>query len=384
MFPSGQHIGLLGGGQLGTFFTIAAKSMGYRVMVWDPDPNAPAHAWADHSIAADFDNQTSLKTFLSKNNTATFEWENIPLTLIKAIEQQSPIHPGSAVLSRLQNRRLEKTFLSSHDFPVTPFVPFPTPEALFSAAEQLSFPMICKTATAGYDGQGQWRLNTIEDVLSLKTALNPRTSGWVLEKVAPFIKELSILVARNPAGEIITYPVTENVHENRILRLCRIPADISPELAQQISKLAKDILTQLAGVGLFCIELFLLPDETLLINEIAPRPHNSGHYTLDAANISQYEQQVRALCNLPLEQPHLLSSAVMLNLLGDEITALYHPKSIKKILSIPGVSIYDYRKIEIKARRKMGHLTLVGEQIDTLLQYTKEIQDILGDNKNRT
>ncbi|MFQ5588359.1 MAG: 5-(carboxyamino)imidazole ribonucleotide synthase [Nitrospiria bacterium] len=384
MIPPGRKIGVLGGGQLGTFFTIAAKRLGYRVTVWDPNSDAPAHAWADTSVKSAFDSQAALQTFIGEADAVTFEWENIPVNLVRAIEERRPVRPGSAVLSLLQNRVREKEFLDAHNLPVTLYRAVLKQNELTSAAKQLGFPLICKTATAGYDGIGQWRLTRMEDVCALSAALAPRETGWILEKVAPFTKELSIIAARSKQGDVVTYPVTENLHEAGILRLCRMPADIPLALSQKISALAVEVLSALQGVGLFCIELFLLENEVLLINEIAPRPHNSGHYTLDAVHPSQYEQQVRVLCGLPLPQPAPLSSAVMVNLLGAEILAIRQPEYTRKLFAIPGARMYDYRKKEIKDRRKMGHVSLIGQDPKDLLSRAEAVCAILRDARNHT
>lgn len=378
MILSNQQIGVLGGGQLGTFLTIAAKQMGYRVTVWDPDPGAPAHTWADKSIQTDFEDSQSLQIFIRDNTAITYEWENIPVDLVVSIERKRLVRPGSAVLNRLQNRIQEKTFLSEQGFPVTPYLPVLEQSALPSAAAQLGFPLICKTATAGYDGIGQWRLFDTKAAVDLSAKLKPRDSGWILEKVANFSKELSVIVARNEDGHVVTYPVSENKHEDGILRLCKIPAGIPTALSERIASLGKAVITALEGVGLFCIELFLLEDDTLLINEIAPRPHNSGHCTMDACDISQYAQQLRALCNLPLVSPRLLSPAVMVNILGNEIRALKTETSLKNLLSIPGIHLYDYRKKEIKTRRKMGHITLTGTESTQLLASATQVHTLLN------
>lgn len=374
---SGQKIGVLGGGQLGTFLTIAAKQLGYQVTVWDPDPAAPAHAWADTPIKADFKNPAALEAFIEKSHAVTYEWENIPISLVVAIERERPVRPGSQILTLLQNRIKEKTVLRGHGFPVTPYLPILKKEALKDAVEYLGFPLILKTATAGYDGLGQWRLSTMEDAAEVLEKLTPHPDGWIVERVAPFLKELSILTARNEAGEMVTYPVTENHHEGGILRFCQVPAGISSSFSEAAASLAKKVVAALEGVGLFCIELFLLENGVLLINEIAPRPHNSGHYTLDACTASQFEQQIRAVCDLPLAETRLLAPAVMLNILGKEILALKNPESWQTLLSIPGLKLYDYRKQEIKHRRKMGHITLTGTDPDALLVRAKEIQTLL-------
>ncbi len=385
MILSDQAIGVLGGGQLGTFLSIAAKQMGYRITVWDPDPGAPAHAWADTRIENAFDDAEALFSFIHDNAVITYEWENIPLDLVASIEKKRPVRPGSAILKQLQNRIREKDFLSTQGFPVTPYLPVLDPTTLPAAAERLGFPLICKTATAGYDGIGQWRLTNAKAAAALRAKLKNRESGWILEKVADFSKELSVIVARNAAGAAVTYPVAENTHEDGILRLSQIPAKIPVVLSDRIASLGKKVITALEGTGLFCIEFFLLKDETLLINEIAPRPHNSGHGTMEACDISQYAGQVRALCNLPLPPPHLLSPAMTINVLGDEISVLRTEAALKKLLVIPGLHIYDYRKKEIKARRKMGHITLTGPDSAALLARARQVRDLLDDvSKNNS
>ena len=209
------------------------------------------------------------------------------------------------------------------------------------------------------------------------TKIKPRPKGWVLEKLIPFQKELAVVVARNERAQVLSYPVTENIHEAGILRTCQAPANIDPALSKKAADLSKEIVSALKGVGVFCIELFLLEDGTLLVNEIAPRPHNSGHYSLDACDFSQYEMQVRVLCGLPLVQPSLLVPAIMLNILGSEIAALRCPEYVQQLVSISGAKVYDYRKKLIKTRRKMGHVTLIARDISLLRSRATEVRGIL-------
>jgi 5-(carboxyamino)imidazole ribonucleotide synthase len=283
----------------------------------------------------------------------------------------------------LQNRISEKSFLAENGFPVTPFRAVKNPSEVQKSVEGLTLPVICKTATAGYDGHGQWTLNRKNEVDSLSKRLEPRPTGWILEKRVPYLKELSVVVARNEEGAFTAYPVTDNLHEKGILRLCQAPAEIDPALAQKATTLATDVITALKGVGVFCIELFLLNDGTLLINEIAPRPHNSGHYSMDVCTISQFEQQVRILCGLPLVQPQLLSPAVMVNILGSEITALQAPESFQKLLSITGARIYHYRKQVVKEGRKMGHVTIVDSDAKRAVDKARQVRAVLDRSAER-
>ncbi len=377
MSSSFRKVGILGGGQLGTFFTIAAKRLGLQVSAWDNHPEAPARLWADRFSNADFNDEQACENFIEENEAISFEWENIPVALLKKIEAKRPVRPGSEVLCLLQNRILEKGFLVLHQFPVSPYRQILEQVDLRDAANELGFPLICKTATAGYDGLGQFTLTKTADI-ALWTATPKRCpQGWILEKYVPFQKELSVVVARNEQGQVIHYPVTENIHEAGILRSCQVPANIDPMLSLKAVDLSKKIVSALKGVGVFCIEFFLLEDGTLLVNEIAPRPHNSGHYSLDACDFSQYELQVRVLCGLPLLSPTLLNPAIMINILGSEITALRQPEYFHQLLSIPGAKVYDYRKETIKKRRKMGHVTLIAKDSAALCSRANALRAIL-------
>ncbi len=373
-----RKLGILGGGQLGMFFAIAARQLGFRVVVWDPHPDAPARTMADTFLSAPFDDSKTLQTFRKESEAITYEWENIPVPLVEALETTHPVKPGSRILRLLQNRIREKRFLVEHKFPVTPFRVLENPTELNRVMSDFSLPAICKTATAGYDGHGQWRLKGWRDVHALQESLQPRHSGWIIEKWAPYAKELSIMIVRNEEGNFKTYPVTENRHEEGILRLCQVPADIDPDIARKAASLAADIISALEGVGIFCIEFFLMENGELLINEIAPRPHNSGHYSMDVATISQFEHQVRILCGLPLVDIQLSSPAVMVNILGPEVTAAESPEQLKQLLSVPGARLYHYRKQGIKTGRKMGHVTLVHPDPRQAMERAKGVRALLN------
>ena len=235
------------------------------------------------------------------------------------------------------------------------------------AAEAIGFPCLCKTATAGYDGKGQWRLSSTSDAARVQERLSgsaPPHSRWILEQFLEFTKELSVLVVRGVDGDQRLYPVADNIHEGGILRTTSIPAGIDEATAVQAQKTAASAIRALQGVGVFCVELFLMPEGTLLINEIAPRPHNSGHYTLDACTVSQFEQQVRALCGLPLGEVKLLSPAVMINLIGDDLTRALSEDGLTTLLQVPGAKLHVYGKTSVRPGRKMGHVTFLAEKPD--------------------
>jgi 5-(carboxyamino)imidazole ribonucleotide synthase len=374
-------LGVLGGGQLGAMFTIAAHRLGYRVAVWDPDPEAPAHRVATHSFSASFNDLHILERFADLVSVVTYEWENIPAALCRALEQRKPVRPSSAVLSVIQDRLEQKGFLTSNGFPVPPFAGLTVPDQLATAVQQVGYPALCKTATAGYDGKGQWRILRESDLPGTERALAESVRPgmrWIVEPLVPFERELSILVVRGVDGQSRTYPLVENEHEEGILRMTQVPAPGSSVVAQRAAALARQVVDRLEGVGVFCLELFQLPSGELLINEIAPRPHNSGHYTLDACSVSQFEQQVRVTCGMPLGEVRLLSPAVMVNLIGNDAAALMKDARCRALLDIPGAVLHLYGKHTIRPRRKMGHVTFLGETLSFALDHAKQFRDGLA------
>jgi len=377
----GSVLGVLGGGQLGAMFTLAARRLGYHVAVWDPDPEAPAHRFATHSFSVPFTDQRSLARFADLVSVVTYEWENIPAELCRALEQQKPVRPSSAVLSVIQDRLEQKGFLVSNGFPVPPFATLIAPDQLAATVRQVGYPALCKTATAGYDGKGQWKVSRESDVREVERALSESARAgmrWIVEAYVPFERELSILVARGSDGESCTYPLVENEHEEGILRSTMVPALVSPAVAERAAALARQVVDRLEGVGVFCLELFQLPSGELLINEIAPRPHNSGHYTLDACSVSQFEQQVRTTSGMPLGEVRLLSPAVMVNLIGDDVATITNGAGCRALLAIPGAVLHLYGKREIRPRRKMGHVTFLGETLGLALDRAKPFRDGLA------
>ena len=367
MLEPGSTIGILGGGQLGAMFTGAARRMGYRVAVWDPDPDAPTHRIADQSFSTPFANSDTRERFVDVVQAITLEWENIPAELCEWLEQRRPLRPASAVLRILQDRLTQKQFLSSCSLPVPDFAEVQSVDQLLQATRRLGFPLICKTARSGYDGKGQWLFRQPSDISQFERILNTQASGvrWIAEQFVAFVRELSVLVVRSGGGETYVYPVVENRHEQGILRESRVPASVSPSDAEAACELSLRAVAALHGIGIFCVELFQTQDGRLLINEIAPRPHNSGHYTLDACTVSQFEQQVRVTCGLPLGEVRLLSPAVMVNLLGDEVTVVMSADGCLETFSTPGASVHLYGKRVIRPGRKMGHVTFTAPEVET-------------------
>ena len=375
----GATLGMLGGGQLGGFFAEAALRMGYKVAVWDPDPNAPAKRFSHFPVTADFEDSSAYESFTNQVNATSLEWENVPVSLTEKMESDGHIvRPGSNSLELAQNRIKEKAFLKTNGLPVTDYETINDPNELENLL--LPLPWIVKTATLGYDGHGQWRINDQEEVQTTIDAMG--TGGpWVVEKVVPFMKELSVVVSANGDGTLITYPSTENLHWEGILKTSISPARIEKSVDLKARELASTVVRFIGDPGVFCVELFLLEDESILVNEIAPRPHNSGHHTIDTFSISQYEQQIRTLCNLPVINPIQHSKSVLLNVLGYEAQKLRVNSGLKKVTQIPTARIYMYGKEEIRDKRKMGHILFVGPQIDELIKTSQETQSILSDNQ---
>jgi 5-(carboxyamino)imidazole ribonucleotide synthase len=359
VLESGSTLGVLGGGQLGAMFAGAAHRMGYRVAVWDPDADAPAHRIADHSFTEPFSDLSVRDKFASIVDAATLEWENVPAQLCEWLERRCPMRPSGAVLRILQDRITQKHFLSSRRLSVPAFAVVESGHQLVSAVDRLGLPAVCKTATSGYDGKGQWLLRNTSDIKEVEQILGTAQPGhrWILEQFIEHIKELSVLVVRNESGTCCVYPVVENRHEFGILRETRVPASVPLDVAEKATDLSKQAIAALQGVGVFCVELFQTGDKSLLINEIAPRPHNSGHYTLDVCTVSQFEQQVRVTCGLPLGEARLLSPAIMVNLIGEEVGFVTSSEGAYELHSIPGAVLHLYGKRMIRPRRKMGHVT---------------------------
>ncbi|MEK7748358.1 MAG: 5-(carboxyamino)imidazole ribonucleotide synthase [Nitrospirota bacterium] len=376
MILSGEQIGVLGGGQLGMFFAESARRMGYRVVIWDPDPKAPARFVADRFISAPFNQKGSLQSFLDETKGVTYEWENIPVEIVSEIEKNVIVCPGSAVLGLLQNRITQKNFLREHQFPVAPYDTVNDPLTLPDKIKGLGLSCIVKTAVSGYDGQGQWVVTEMGQVVALSGQFEkyPCPAGWIVEKKIDLRQEFSVIVVIGESFEAISYPIAENIHEHGILRMSAVPAKINSDLANRVASLGVNVVSALKSKGVFCVEMFLTESGELLVNEIAPRPHNSGHYTMDVCPVSQYEQQVRVLCGLPVMPSQLLSPCVLVNILGGEIERLTQEWGhMKKTISTQDIRFHDYRKETIKPGRKMGHLLIVDPDFEKAMEEAKRI-----------
>jgi 5-(carboxyamino)imidazole ribonucleotide synthase len=355
----GATIGVLGSGQLGRMFAIAARRMGYRVHTLSPDYDTPTGQVADVEVQAAYDDLDAVCEFARRVDVVTFEFENVPGATAEAAAQYAPVRPSGSVLQITQHRLREKTFLQHAGFPVTPFAAARSAAELRVALAKLGCPAVLKTAGWGYDGKGQVKIAALAEADSAWERL--AIDEAVLEAFVDFDQEISVIAARGPGGEFADYGVIANRHRQHILDVAVAPAMVSRPTWTEATNMARAVLEALDCVGVLCVEFFLTSDGRLLINELAPRPHNSGHLTFDACVTSQFEQQLRAICGLPLGSTELLRPAAMANLLGDLWGE--RPPRWSSALAIPNVKLHLYGKLAPRPGRKMGHLTaLAGDQ----------------------
>ena len=353
----GAAIGVLGSGQLGRMFAIAARRMGYRVHTFSPDSDTPTGQVADLEIDASYDDLDRVREFARGVKVVTFEFENVPAATAQAAAECALVRPAGAVLHVTQHRLREKTFLLERGFPVTPFRRVNSIEDLRTAANELGLPAVLKTASFGYDGKGQ---NTVHSLAEAEAVWNAgRGAERIYEAFVDFEREVSVVGARGGDGSFADWGVIENAHRDHILDLSVSPADVEPDVAKEAVEIARGVLESLDVVGVLCVEFFLTGSGKLLVNELAPRPHNSGHLTIDAHVTSQFEQQLRAVCGLPLGSTVQLKPAAMANLLGD-LWEQGEP-NWPAACAVPEVKLHLYGKGEPRRGRKMGHLTALAD-----------------------
>jgi 5-(carboxyamino)imidazole ribonucleotide synthase len=358
--PPGSTIGVLGSGQLGRMFTLAARRLGYRVHTLSPDQDSPTGQVADVEVCASYGDLAAIERFGRAVDVVTFEFENIPSATVEALAAMVPVRPPGRALHVAQHRVREKQFLASTGIPLAPFAVIETASDLDEAVARIGCPAILKTASFGYDGKGQTRLDEPGQAAEAWTAIG-RTQA-VLEGVVSFEREVSVVAARGLDGAFAHYGVIENAHRHHILDVSVCPARIAATVADEAVDLARRILDALEVVGVLCIEMFVTSDQQLVVNEIAPRPHNSGHLTVDAHVTCQFEQQVRAVCGLPLGSTARLGPAAMANLLGD-VWERGEPHWAAA-LADPRVKLHLYGKTEPRPGRKMGHVTAIAGSVD--------------------
>ncbi len=365
-------LGMLGGGQLGRFFVIAAHEMGYKVTVLDPDKNSPAGKIADVHLCAAFDDAKALSEMASSCEAVTTEFENVPAASLEYLAQTITVRPSAKAVAIVQNRVLEKNFLRDAGFPVVPYVVVHAAQALPESGNTL-YPGILKVARFGYDGKGQARVASLAEAQAAFASFG--SEACVLEQMLTLDYEVSVILARDVEGNITTFPTAENSHSNGILDVSIAPARAPEALHEEAHELAMGIAEALDYVGVMAVEFFV-SEGRLFVNEIAPRPHNSGHYTIDACATNQFEQQVRALVGLPLGDPRMHSYAVMVNILGD-IWKGGEP-AWNKILAHPQLKLHLYGKYEARAGRKMGHFTMLGKDVETVVALAMQARRELG------
>ena len=364
---------MLGGGQLGRMFTMRAQAMGFRVIVLDPDPDSPAGHVANRHLSAAWEDQSALDELARLAAAATVEFENVPTAALEFLAARIPVRPSADALRAAQDRIEEKRALSRHGFATAEWAPARTREELDQALLEVGIPALLKTSRFGYDGKGQAPVDGPDDAHEAFRRFGERSC--VLERRLNLERELSVILARGADGDIACFPVGENVHVNGILDTTTLPAGISTEMAHEAQRLASGVAAALDYVGVLGVELFVADGGRLYVNEIAPRPHNSGHYTLDACVTDQFEQQVRTLCGLPLGDPRLLSPVCMINLLGD----LWKDGEPRwdRALARPGVKLHLYGKQEARPGRKMGHMTCLAATAEEALRMAKEARGAL-------
>ena len=376
MIAPGSWLGLLGGGQLGRMFTMAAQSMGYKVMVLDPGAHSPAGSVADDHLRADYLDRGALREMASRCAAVTTEFENVPAESLAFLAKDVVVSPAAAAVAVAQDRIREKTFLSEGGAAVAPFAVINNERDLGDARLLALLPGILKIARLGYDGKGQVRVATPEDLRGAFADLGNRPC--VLEKFLDLDREISVVVARGFDNSVATFPVSENQHAGGILDLSMIPARVSPQLVEAARSATIEVAQRLDYRGVLCVEFFVLRDGKLMVNEIAPRPHNSGHYSIDACVTSQFEQQVRVLCGLPLGDTAAHCPSVMVNLLG-EMWAAGEPRW-EHVLRHPRAKLHLYGKTEAKPGRKMGHFTVLADDVEQALAAATLIKaDLLAD-----
>lgn len=370
-------IGIIGGGQLGKMIAQEAKRMSFRVIILDPTADSPASSVSDESIIADFKDENAITTLANKSDVLTYEIELANSRILKDLSSKNFIvHPSPDTLRIIQNKLRQKLFLKDHGIPVADFDLVMSKTHLTNLCDRFGYPSILKICENSYDGRGNYIIRSENNIPECSNYLHDRQC--MLEKFIPFEKEISVMIARNPSGQISTFPIAENIHRNSILDTTIVPARISGTTVAKAEKLAEKTMKALKGSGIFGIEMFVTKDQQVLVNEIAPRPHNSGHYSIEACSISQFEQHLRAILDLPLTKPELLSPAVMVNILGPEdCSGPYMITGLKELLSIAGVKLHIYGKMTSNPRRKLGHITVTASSLEKAMAKAQKVKNII-------
>jgi 5-(carboxyamino)imidazole ribonucleotide synthase len=368
----GGTIGILGGGQLGRMLTLAGRNMGYRFVTLDPTEDSPCGQVADTQIVANYSDVEAARKLAEQSDVITYEFESVDAAVTELLMKEAYVPQGSQLLYTTQHRLREKRAIEAAGVPVAPYEEILSAEQLREAVVRFGTPCVLKTAMGGYDGKGQWVIRSLDEAEEAYESLSKAKTELVLEKFIHFDKELSVIAARSPRGEVKVFPAAENIHVNNILHLSIVPARIPDAVQKAAEELAIRIASSLEVIGLIAVELFLTKDGQLFVNELAPRPHNSGHYTMEACRTSQFEQHIRAICNLPLGTAELMSPVVMVNVLGEHVTPLLdwigEPDSTAEELGVTA-KIHLYGKHEAQRKRKMGHVNLLAADVERALAW---------------
>ncbi len=369
-------LGMLGGGQLGRMFVIAARTMGYEVIVLDPDSNSPAGDMASEHLTANYNDEKALDYLARHCQVVSTEFENVPATTLDYLAKSVAVHPSAAALRIAQNRKHEKEFVISQGLNTAAFLPVENVDDI-ELARNFLFPAILKTATLGYDGKGQVVCKSFDDLAAAFDSVGQQ--ACVLEKKVELAKEVSVVLCRNQKGDVDCFPVAENTHVNGILDMSIVPTDISIPRQDEVKLAAKKIADGLDYCGVLAVEFFITTDDVVLVNEMAPRPHNSGHYTIDACYTSQFEQQVRMICGLPAGNSKQHTPVAMWNILGDSWPQGHVP-DWAGILEFRNVKLHLYGKKEARPGRKMGHVNCLGSDNNAAIKLAANVKQKLTDD----
>lgn len=371
-----KRLGIVGGGQLGLMLSKAAKGLGFTVTVLDPTPQSPASQVANAQIVASFDDHNALKELANQSDFLTFEIELADANLLADLSAKGTvINPSANTLALIKDKLSQKQFLSKNGLPVAPFFAINKPSDIQTAATKYGYPLMLKARTGGYDGRGNALIKSAQEIPSALKKLGQQSLYG--EAFVSFKKEIAVIVARNPQGEIAVYPVVETRHRNNICHLVIAPAQISAKLQKEAQTIATKVMNLLQGAGVFAIELFLTTDNQILINEIAPRVHNSGHFSIEACQTSQFEQHVRAVTGMSLASTAMKSKvAVMINILADRVGPA-NPQGVEAAHALPDVSVHLYGKAESRPERKMGHITVLHQNPSQALTIAKKARKLI-------
>lgn len=366
----GSTIGVLGGGQLGRMLALSGSHMGYKFVTLDPTPDSPLGQVAQHQITSSYGDAEAARALAKMSDVITYEFENVDAAVADMLERESYVPQGSRLLYTTQHRLREKRAVEAAGAPVAPYAEITSLAELEAEVERFGTPCVLKTATGGYDGKGQWVIRSASECAEAYATLSLARTELVLEQFIRFEREISAIAARSPRGEVKVFPIAENIHVDNILHISIVPARTTDAVRKRAEELAVKIAETLDVVGLIAVEMFLTGDGELYVNELAPRPHNSGHYTMEACATSQFEQHVRAVCNLPLGSTELLSPVVMVNVLGEHVEPLLKwLGGQKQEAADVSVKVHLYGKAEAKHKRKMGHVNLLVKDTDAALDW---------------